>query len=47
MFICEQQLNLGFTIPEVVAVVASILIVQQISSDGESNWIEGVQLLSV
>ncbi|MCY7345903.1 MAG: hypothetical protein LH614_06740, partial [Pyrinomonadaceae bacterium] len=40
-------MNLEFTIPEVVAVIASILIVQQICSDGESNWIEGVQLLSV
>lgn len=40
-------MNLEFTIPEVVAVFASILIVEQICSDGESNWIEGVQLLSV
>ena len=32
---------------EVVAVVASVIIVEQISSDGESNWMEGVQLLSV
>lgn len=46
-FISPTRMNLEFTIPEVVAVVASILIVQQISSDGESNWIEGVQLLSV
>ncbi len=42
-----RPMNLEFTIPEVVAVFASILIVQQICSDGESNWIEGVQLLSV
>jgi Ca2+:H+ antiporter len=28
-------------------VFAAILIVEQISSDGESHWIEGVQLLSV
>lgn len=42
-----RPMNLEFTIPEVVAVLASILIVQQISSDGESNWIEGLQLLSV
>ncbi len=40
-------MNLEFTIPEVVAVIASIIIVQQICSDGESNWMEGVQLLSV
>ncbi len=42
-----KPMNLEFAIPEVVAVFASILIVQQICSDGESNWIEGLQLLSV
>lgn len=42
-----KPMNLEFTIPEVVAVFGSILIVQQICSDGESNWIEGLQLLSV
>jgi Ca2+:H+ antiporter len=42
-----KQMNLEFSIPEVVAVFASILIVQQICSDGESNWLEGLQLLSV
>ena len=46
-YLFGTPMNLEFTIPEVVAVVASILIVQQICSDGESNWIEGVQLLSV
>ena len=29
------------------AVVASVYILFQISGDGETNWIEGVQLLSV
>ena len=42
-----KPMNLEFTIPEVVAVFAAILIVQQICSDGESNWIEGLQLISV
>ena len=42
-----RPMNFEFTIPEVVAVVASVIIVEQISSDGESNWIEGLQLLSV
>ena len=42
-----KPMNLEFTIPEVVAVFGSILIVQQICSDGESNWVEGLQLLSV
>jgi Ca2+:H+ antiporter len=46
-FIGPRQMNFEFTIPEVVAVIASIIIVEQISSDGESNWIEGLQLLSV
>lgn len=42
-----RPMNLEFTIPEVVAVLAAVLIAEQISSDGESNWVEGVQLLSV
>ncbi len=42
-----KPMNLEFTIPEVVAVIASVLIAQQIASDGESNWIEGLQLLSL
>lgn len=46
-YLFGKPMNLEFTIPEVVAVIVSILIVQQISADGESNWIEGVQLLSV
>jgi Ca2+:H+ antiporter len=46
-YLFGRPINLEFTIPEVVAVLASILIVEQICSDGESNWIEGLQLLSV
>ncbi len=46
-FIAPQPMNLEFTIPEVVAVIGSVLIAQQISSDGESNWVEGLQLLAV
>ena len=42
-----KPMNLEFTIAEVVAVVASVWIVGQIAGDGESNWLEGVQLLSV
>jgi Ca2+:H+ antiporter len=40
-----RPMNLEFTIPEVVAVVGAIFILGQISQDGESNWLEGVQLL--
>ncbi len=46
-YLFGTPMDLEFTVPEVVAVVASIIIVEQISSDGESNWIEGLQLLSV
>lgn len=46
-FISPHPMNLEFTIPEVVAVIAAILIVEQIASDGESNWMEGLQLLAV
>ena len=40
-------MDLNFTPPEVVAVAASVLIIEQIATDGESNWLEGAQLLSV
>jgi Ca2+:H+ antiporter len=46
-YLFGTPMNLEFTLPEVAAVALSILIVEQISSDGESNWLEGVQLLSV
>ena len=42
-----QPMDLEFTLPEVFAVVVSVHILFQISGDGETNWIEGVQLLSV
>lgn len=32
---------------ELIALTASILIVNKVAHDGESNWLEGVQLLSV
>jgi Ca2+:H+ antiporter len=40
-------MNLVFTPLEVVAIALAILIIEQTASDGESNWLEGVQLLSV
>jgi Ca2+:H+ antiporter len=40
-------MNLEFTMPEIFAVAASVYILFQISGDGETNWIEGIQLLSV
>ena len=46
-YLFGKPLNLEFTLPEVFAVAVSVLIVEQISSDGESNWMEGIQLLSV
>ncbi len=46
-YLFGHPMDLEFTLAEVIAVVVSIFIVEQISSDGESNWIEGVQLLSV
>lgn len=42
-----HPMDLEFTIPEVVAVIVAVQIVAQISNDGETNWLEGVQLLSV
>ena len=46
-YLFGQPMDLEFSRPEVFAVVASVYILFQISGDGETNWIEGVQLLSV
>ena len=40
-------LDLVFTPMEVVAVAIAVLVVGQISDDGETNWMEGVLLLAV
>ena len=40
-------LDLEFSIPELAAVLFSVGIVSQIAGDGESNWLEGAQLLAV
>ncbi|MEO7650143.1 MAG: calcium/proton exchanger [Bryobacteraceae bacterium] len=46
-FIGPKHLNLVFTPAEVMAIGAAVIITEQIASDGESNWLEGVQLLAV
>lgn len=40
-------MDLEFSIPEGVAVLVAVFIVAQISGDGESNWLEGAQLLGL
>ena len=42
-----RPMDLEFSLPEIVALVVSVYILFQISGDGETNWIEGVQLLSL
>jgi Ca2+:H+ antiporter len=42
-----HPMDLEFTIPEVAAVIIAVFIVSEISKDGRTNWLEGVQLLSV
>ena len=46
-YLFGKPMDLEFSLPEVFAVVASVYILFQIAGDGETNWIEGVQLLSV
>ncbi|HKZ52253.1 MAG TPA: calcium/proton exchanger [Candidatus Acidoferrales bacterium] len=42
-----RPMDLLFTPFEVLAVTLSVLVLNMIASDGESNWMEGVQLLAV
>ena len=46
-FIGPHRMDLVFTPPEVLAVVFSVSLAWQITADGESNWLEGAQLLAV
>ena len=42
-----QPMDLIFTTLEVVAVAIAVIIMALIAGDGESHWMEGVQLLAV
>jgi len=46
-FVGPGPMNLVFTPAEVLAIVLAVAISSQIAGDGESNWLEGVQLLAV
>jgi Ca2+:H+ antiporter len=42
-----QQLTLVFNQFELVALVAAVLITSMVASDGETNWLEGAQMVGV
>ncbi len=44
-FAVGKPMNLVFTVFEMLAVFASVLIINEIASDGQCNWFEGVQLM--
>jgi Ca2+:H+ antiporter len=46
-YLMGKPMDLEFSIPEISAILISVLIAGQIAGDGESNWLEGVQLLAV
>jgi Ca2+:H+ antiporter len=46
-YLFGQPMDLEFTLPEVVAMIIAVHLIFQINGDGETNWLEGVQLLAV
>ena len=46
-YVFGQPVNLEFTIAEVVALGAAAVITTQIAQDGQSNWLNGLQMLIV
>ena len=46
-WIWGNPMNLVFNEFEVVAVIAAVVIANMISADGESHWLEGVQLIAL
>ena len=45
--LCFTPMSIVFTPFELVSLVASVLIANRVASDGESNWLEGLQLVVV
>lgn len=45
--LCFTPMSIVFTPFELVAVTASVLIANRVAPDGESNWLEGLQLVTV
>jgi Ca2+:H+ antiporter len=46
-FIGPRPMDLAFTPAEVLAIFLAVLITGQVAQDGETNWLEGAQLLAV
>jgi Ca2+:H+ antiporter len=46
-FIGPHPMDLVFSPAEVLAVGLAVVIAGEVASDGQSNWLEGVQLLAV
>jgi Ca2+:H+ antiporter len=42
-----RPMTLHFSMPEVVAAYVSVLVLNQVVADGETNWLEGAQLLAL
>ncbi|MDF2557743.1 MAG: calcium/proton exchanger [Bacillales bacterium] len=42
----KKSMSLVFSLPELVAMAVSVLLMIAISNDGESNWFEGISLLA-
>ena len=47
LLVAQEPLDLHFTLLELLAVGASVLVVHLVASDGQSHWMEGVLLLAV
>jgi len=46
-WVSPRPMDLVFTPVEIVALVLAVVITSQVASDGQSNWLEGAQLLAV
>jgi len=45
--IINRTMSLVFNIFEIASLIVSVVIVNRVAGDGESNWLEGLQLLAV
>ncbi len=46
-YLLGQEMDLLFTRFEIIALILAVLVTRQLTSDGQSNWLEGLMLVAV
>jgi Ca2+:H+ antiporter len=47
IFVGNQQMNLNFPRPLIIAMFLTVILAAMVAGDGRSNWYKGVQLIMI